>query len=174
MADADDPPRLVLIAALVTAIATVAAVLAIAVVHQRRQQPVAVAAVSAPHVDDPACRALLAGLPPMLGDYRRATVAQPAPAGAAAWAAVEREPVVLRCGLDRPADFTVGSPIQVVNQVQWFAVRSDDRATWYAVDRPVYVALTLPPGSGPAPIQQLSDLIADTMPTVPIDPAPVG
>ena len=40
------------------------------------------------------------------------------------------------------------------------------------VDRPVYVALTLPTRSGPTPIQALSDLIARTMPAVPIDPNP--
>ncbi|HEU4362121.1 MAG TPA: DUF3515 domain-containing protein [Mycobacterium sp.] len=177
MADADDPPRVALIAALVTAIATAGAVLAIAVAHQRPRQPVAIAAVAAPHAADPACRALLAALPQRLGDYQRATVAPPAPDGAAGWTQEggdAGEPVVLRCGLDRPTDFTVGSPIQVVDAVQWFAVRSDDRSTWYTVDRPVYVALTLPPGSGPAPIQQLSGLIDATVPAVPINPGPAS
>lgn len=174
MADADDPPRVGLIAALVTAIAMAGAVLAIAVVHQRPRQPVTIAAVPAPHAADPACRSLLAALPQRLGDYQRVTVAPPAPDGVAAWAAAAGEPVVLRCGLDQPTDFTVGSPIQVVDQVQWFAVRSDDRVTWYTVDRPVSVALTLPPGPGPAPIQQLSDLIDATVPAVPIIPAPAG
>lgn len=179
MADADEPPRVALIAALVTAIATAGVVLTIAVVHQRRPQPVGpvgVAAVPAPHVGDPACAALLAVLPARLGDYQRAPLAQPAPAGTAAWVqegAAGGEPVVLRCGLDRPADFALGSPIQVVNRVQWFQVRSDEHSSWYAVDRPVYVALTLPPGSGPAAIQQLSDLIETTVPAVPISPGPV-
>lgn len=114
-------------------------------------------------------RALLEALPQRLGDYQRAAVVQPAPAGTAAWRAHD-EPIVLRCGLDRPVDFVVGSPIQAVNRVQWFEVRQDDRSTWYTVDRPVYVALTLPPGSGPTPIQQLSDVIDHTMPAVPINP----
>ena len=53
-------------------------------------------------------------------------IVQPAPAGTAAWrAASDSEPVVLRCGLDRPADFVVGSPIQQVDRVQWFEVRQD-------------------------------------------------
>ena len=100
---------------------------------------------------------------------------QPAPAGTAAWqTAVDGEPVVLRCGLDRPADFVVGSPIQLVDRVQWFEVSQDGRSTWYSVDRPVYVALTLPSGSGPTPIQQLSELIDHTMPAVPISPSPSG
>jgi len=36
------------------------------------------------------------------------------------------------------------------------------------------VALTLPPGSGPTPIQQLSELIDRTMPARPISPSPPG
>jgi hypothetical protein len=53
-------------------------------------------------------------------------------------------------------------------------VHQDNRSTWYTVDRPVYVALTLPPGSGPTPIQQLSELIDYTMQAVPISPSPAG
>jgi hypothetical protein len=77
--------------------------------------------------------------------------------------------------LARPADFVVGSPIQIVNAVQWFQVADQGpagagRATWFTVDRPVYVALTLPNGSGPTPIQQLSDVIGKTLAAVPIQP----
>jgi hypothetical protein len=175
MDESDGPPRVVLIAALLVAVAALGAVLAIAVTRRTPQQPVAIDAVPAPHATGPACTALLDALPLRLGDYQRVPVAQPAPEAAAAWRADGGgEPVVLRCGLDRPAGFVVGSPIQIVDDVQWFAVRADDGATWYAVDRPVYVALTLPPGSGPTPVQQLSDLIDDTVAAVPINPAPPG
>lgn len=171
-AGSDGPPRAVLIAALVLAVGAIGVVLGIAATRHQRLQPVAIAAVPAPQAQDPACRALLQALPQRLGDYRRAPAAPPVPDGAAAWrAGNDDEPVVLRCGLDRPADFVMGSPIQVVDQVQWFAARQDDVSTWYAVDRPVYLALTLPPGSGPTPIQQMSELIDRTMPAVPIRPA---
>ncbi|MGH3564358.1 MAG: DUF3515 domain-containing protein, partial [Mycobacterium sp.] len=137
------------------------------------QQPVDVAAAAAPHAGDPACKALLEALPQQLGGYQRAPLIQPAPDGAAAWRAhQDGESVVLRCGLDRPTEFVVGSSLQVIDSVQWFQVHTDDQSTWYTVDRPIYVALTLPPGSGPTPIQQLSDLIDRSMPTVPINPAP--
>ena len=77
----------------------------------------------APAADSAECRALLAALPEQLGDYRRAPAAEPAPAGAAAWqAAPTARPVILRCGLDRPAEFVVGAPVQVVDAVQWFEV----------------------------------------------------
>ncbi|MGA8547171.1 MAG: DUF3515 domain-containing protein [Mycobacterium sp.] len=175
MDNSEGPPRTVLIAALVLAVGAIGVVLAIAVTHHPPLQPVAIATVPAPHAQDPPCRTLLAALPQRLGDYQRASIVQPVPAGTAGWrAASASEPVVLRCGLDRPTDFVVGSPIQLVDRVQWFEVRQDDRATWYTVDRPVYVALTLPPGSGPTPIQQLSELIGRTIPAVPISPSPAG
>jgi hypothetical protein len=137
--------------------------------------------VPAPEADSAECRTLVDALPEQLGDYRRAPAAQPAPPGAAAWAA-EGEPVILRCGLDRPAEFVVGSPIQVVDAVKWFRVgeagaggdqpAGQGHSTWFAVDRPVYVALTLPQGSGPTPIQEISAAIAKSLPTKSIDPAP--
>ena len=179
--DSDGPPRALIIAALAIAVGAVGVVLAIAATRHAPPQPVAIVAVPAPQAQSPPCRSLLQALPGHLGDYRRAPAAQPSPAGAAAWrAASDDEPVVLRCGLDRPASFVVGAPIQVVDRVQWFEESGPgsggeaSRITWYTVDRPVYVALTLPPGSGPTPIQQLSGLIDRTMPVVPIRPAPVG
>ena len=175
----DGPPRGVLIAAIAVAAAAVVAVLTIAVVSQPppQQQPVAVAAVPAPKADSPPCRALLAALPDQLGDYTRSPTAAPTPPGALAWQARPGdEPVILRCGLDRPAEFVVGAPIQLIDGVQWFQVSdpgiaSAGNTTWFTVDRPVYIALTLPPGSGPTPIQVVSDVVSATLPATPIDPA---
>jgi len=172
MAESDGPPRAALIAALVLAIGAVVVILAIAATRHHTA-PVVVGAVPAPHAHDAGCQKLVDALPPRLGDYSRATLVQPAPVGAAAWQpAGDGDPVVLRCGLDRPADFVVGSPIQQVDRVQWFQVSQDQRSTWYAVDRPVFLALTFPPGSGPTPIQQLSELIDRTMPARPVAPSP--
>ena len=175
--DADSgPSRAVIIAAVAVGVVAIGVILAVAVTRQPPAGPVAVPAVAAPRSGDPACRALADALPQRLGDYRRAPVAQPAPQGSAAWRSEsDGEPVLLLCGLDRPADFVVGSPIQVVDRVQWFETRSQPQAgatTWYTVDRPVYVALTLPAGSGPTPIQELSEVVDRTMAAVPIDPGP--
>ena len=175
----DGPPRSLLIAAIAVGAVAIIAVLAIAAIRQSppQQQPVPIASVPAPRAESPECRALMAALPEQLGDYRRVPAADPAPAGAAAWqAAQDAEPVILRCGLDRPAEFVVGVPIQVVDAVQWFEVTDpgigQGRNTWFAVDRPVYIALTLPGGSGPTPIQEISEVIARTLAGEPIDPAP--
>jgi hypothetical protein len=172
----DGPPRGVLIAAIIVAIAAAVAVLAIAAIRQSapRNEPVRIAPVPAPEADSPECEALLAALPDQLGDYRRAELADPAPAGTAAWQARgDAEPVILRCGLDRPAEFVVGAPLQVVDAVQWFEVTDAGRSTWFAVDRPVYIALTLPSGSGPTPIQQISAAVAKSLPATPIAPGPL-
>ena len=88
-------------------------------------------------------------------------LAEPAPVGAAAWQAdPDAEPVILRCGLERPVDFVAGTPLQVVDDVDWFRIGDEGRSTWITVDRPVYVALTLPDGSGPTPIQLISTAVA--------------
>ena len=171
----DGPPRSLLIAAIAVAVAAIVAVLVVAVVRQlpEQLQPIPLPAVPAPQADGPECRALMKALPDRLGDYRLAPAAEPAPQGAAAWqAAPDAEPVILRCGLERPAEFVVGAPLQVVDAVQWFEVTDQDRSTWFAVDRPVYIALTLPAESGPTPIQEVSEVIAQTMSARPLDPAP--
>ena len=182
----DGPPRALLIAAIVVAAGAIIGILVFAGLRAGPpgQRPVAIATVPAPKADTAECRALFDALPQQLGDYRRAAAADPAPAGAAAWqATADGEPVILRCGLDRPAGFVVGSPIQVVDAVQWFGVgeagagsdpADKGASTWFAVDRAVYVALTLPQGSGPTPIQAISEVIAKSLPAKQIDPAPVS
>lgn len=173
----DGPPRALLIAAVAVAVGAIVAVLAIAVLRQSspQEKPVPIATVPAPQAESRECGALMAALPEQLGDYRRAPAADPAPQAAAAWrAAAEAEPVILRCGLDRPAEFVVGAPIQVVEPVAWFELTDAGRSTWFAVDRPVYIALTLPSGSGPTPIQEISAAISQAMPARPIDPAMPG
>jgi Protein of unknown function (DUF3515) len=160
----------------VVAVGAIVAILVVAALRQSSPEvrPEAIVAAPAPKADSAECRALTDTLPDELGDFRRVPAAEPAPEGAAAWRATEDgEPIILRCGVDRPVEFVVGSPLQVVDAVQWFRVVDEERSTWFVVDRPVYVALTLPPGSGPTPIQEISRAIANALPAKEIDPAPV-
>jgi hypothetical protein len=173
----DGPPRGLLIAAVAVAVAVVIVILSIAAIRQGSPtvEPVPIAGAPAPAAQGPECAAVLASLPDQLGDYRRAPTVEPTPAGTAAWRAESvDDPVILRCGLDRPTDFVVGAPLQVVNEVQWLRTQDEEGAslTWWAVDRPVYVALTLPADAGPTPIQVISDVLAKSMPATPLDPAP--
>ena len=171
----DGPPRALIITAIAIAVIALGAILAIAATRRTPAAPVAIAAVPAPGAQSTQCQALLNTLPDSLGGLERAATAQPTPVGTAAWRG-DGDPVILRCGLGRPAEFVVGAPIQVVNDVQWFRIddAAIERSTWVSVDRPVYVALTLPAGYGPAPIQDMSGLIARTMGATPIRPGPPG
>lgn len=177
-AETDGPPRAAMIAAVVIAALAVVGLLVVAAVRQTPEAPrvVAVASAPAPAADGAPCRALADALPDALGDYRRAPLADPAPAGAAAWRADGQpegyDTVVLRCGIDRPLDFVAGAPVQMVDQVAWFRIADAGSSTWIAVDRPAYVALTLPDGSGPTPIQDVSAAIAKAMPAVTPQPGP--
>lgn len=140
-------------------------------------EPVGLAPVDAPAAGSPECGTLLADLPENLGDYTRAELSAPAPESAAAWRPVDGEPIVLRCGLPRPPEFDQAAALSVVDGVQWFEVsgapQGIDASTWYAVDRGVYVALTVPNGSGPTPLQDASAAISRALPQQPLDPAPV-
>ncbi len=138
--------------------------------------PVALGTVPAPAATSAECTALIDAVPDRLGDFERAELVDPAPDGAAAWQSVDAQEIVLRCGLDRPAEFDAASALQVVNGVQWFEVPGDegfDASTWFAVDRGVYVALTVPHGLGPTPLQDASDALAGALEAKPIDPAPL-
>jgi hypothetical protein len=169
----DDPPRALLIVAVGVAVAAAAAVLVIAALRSKpQQQALVIPAVPAPQADSPECATLLATLPQRLGDYQRTTPTAPVPPATAAWRSGDTEPILLRCGIAQPADFVVGAPIQIVNTVQWFRVveQGTGRSTWFVVDRPVNVALTLPQGTGATPLQEVSDLVAAKLPAVPIRP----
>ncbi|WP_206510858.1 DUF3515 domain-containing protein [Rhodococcus sp. BGS-1C] len=154
-------------------------VAAVTVIGESTRPPEALGPVDAPAADTADCSAVLAGLPDELGDYSRAELIEPAPVGVRAWAPDDAtaDAIVLRCGLPRPIGFDVASALQVINGVQWFEVSGADSgidaSTWYTVDRPVYVALTVPGGSGPTPLQDASDAISASLPQTPLDPAPL-
>jgi hypothetical protein len=132
--------------------------------------PLLLVPVDAPQAGSAACAALTHGLPATLSNgttpLRRRQLADPAPPASAAWGG---DPVVLRCGIERPPELTQTSELLVIDGVQWLRVTADGAATWYAVDRgPSVVALTLPGNVGTGPIQDVSSAIAKTMPAKPV------
>lgn len=171
----DGPPRVIVLAAIAVAALGIVGVLVVAAVSRKAPppSPVAVVAIPAPAADSDNCRALAGALPDRMDDYQRAELASPAPPGAAAWRpASGGDAVILRCGIDRPLDFVAGTPVQMVNDVAWFRIADTGRTTWIAVDRPVYVALTLPDGSGSVPIQSITKAISNTLPARPVETGP--
>ncbi|HEX7658794.1 MAG TPA: DUF3515 domain-containing protein [Pseudonocardiaceae bacterium] len=136
--------------------------------------PVGLAPVAAPQANSPSCTALLTALPAALPNggttLPRRSLLAPAPRAAAAWGD-SANPVVLRCGIEQPPEFTATSEVLAVDGVSWFQVSSSGAATWYCVDRPVTVALTLPSVvGGTGPIQAISETISKALPAVPVHP----
>lgn len=162
-------------------VALIVVVLVIAVMSRQStgREPLALGSVPAPAASSQDCTTLLAALPDSLGDdYTKSELAQPAPPAAAAWQLPGGgDPIVLRCGLDRPLEFTKASALQVVNGVNWFEVRDQTSGvtsgTWYAVDRGTYIAVTMPAKAGPSPLQEISNAIGKALPAKPLDPGPV-
>ncbi|MEO6881641.1 MAG: DUF3515 domain-containing protein [Mycobacteriaceae bacterium] len=163
-------------------VALVVGVVVAAVFAQRTPAiaPVALASAPAPDSGSAACATLLSSLPDVLGDARRAALVSPVPAGTAAWRTDDEtaDPLILRCGTPRPAEFTAAAALIAVNGVKFLEIRGAKQgpsATSYVdVDRGVYITLTLPNGAGSGSVQQLAELIAAKLPAKPLDPEPVG
>ncbi|WUC08011.1 DUF3515 domain-containing protein [Nocardia sp. NBC_00565] len=172
------PPALIA-TAVALPVVLVVAVLVAAVLARRaptEREPLVLGPVPAPAATGPACTTLLPALPVDLGDYSKSTLVEPAPPATRAWQRADGgDPIVLRCGLERPLEFNRAAALQIVNGVQWFEARDPaaKASTWFAVDRETYLALTVPDGSGPTPLQGVSDTITANLPARAIDPGPL-
>jgi hypothetical protein len=112
------------------------------------------------------CPRLLAAVPLTLADLPARPVDSSSPF-VAAWG----EPaVLLRCGVSRPRRFVVGVQTIVVNGVTWYPEPTGNRTVWTAVDRPVYVELSVPTGYASGPVAALSTEVARTLAASPIRP----
>jgi hypothetical protein len=110
---------------------------------------------------DATCPALMSALPLELAGERSRPVKSNSPF-AYAWG---DPPVVLICGVDRPAGFVATSGLIQIDEVLWYVDDSDpDTVVWTAVDRPVYVQLSIPSSLDSASATELSDIIAKVLP----------
>ena len=74
-------------------------------------------------------------------------------------------PVVLVCGVERPAGYVVGEPAIQINGVQWYVDTTDPETTvWTAIDRPVHVEVRVPSSVDSAPVTVLSTHLAAALP----------
>ena len=129
---------------------------------QREDLPVLPVEVPPPTPEaDAHCPALMQALPLDLLDEPSRLVDSDTPY-AAAWG---EPPVVLVCGVPQPAGLVPGEGLFTINGITWYVDQSDPEATvWTAVDRAVYVSVTLPPDVDSAPVTALSDVLATTLP----------
>ncbi|MBW0106743.1 DUF3515 domain-containing protein [Pseudonocardia sp. KRD291] len=141
--------------------------------------PIDVGPATDPSASSAACAGLLRLLPAALpsdGGSLEPRPVSPAVDGARAWAAAP-EPVVLRCGVPRPAELGPSSPLVLVNGVNWLplpdaagtAEAAGTRSSTYAVvDRGVYLTLSAPAEAGSGPLQAVSDAVAASLPPQPV------
>ncbi|MCK7661600.1 DUF3515 domain-containing protein [Corynebacterium antarcticum] len=139
-------------------------------------QPVSMSTIDSPDADSTECSRFLDALPGELSGHPRAELADPAPAGAAAWRSNSVSRITLRCGVSLPLQFTTLSDTTDVNGTDW--VRVDDATTgsslrtWFAVNRTPVVAVTADDRAlddGESPVEELSAALGTLDRT---DPAP--
>jgi hypothetical protein len=113
-----------------------------------------------------ACRALAGRLPATVWQLSARPV-RPAAVGTRAWG----EPaVVLRCGVPRPAGYSLTAKnLFGINGVTWYVRQLGDRAVFTAVDRSVYVEVSVPLRYAGAPVTALSTVVGQALPPVPLD-----
>ncbi|MDA3643433.1 DUF3515 domain-containing protein [Saccharopolyspora indica] len=140
----------------------------------RRTGPLALAPIPAPEAESPECAAVVGALPRELkvGDalVPRRALAQPAPPATIAWGDGDHDPITVRCGIDAPAELTPTAQLVDVSGVSWLEINQGGDTSYLAVDRPVYVALSVPGGTGTGPLQDLSAILGEKLPKQPVFP----
>ncbi|CAB0549746.1 hypothetical protein FRC0485_01053 [Corynebacterium diphtheriae] len=137
-----------IVVALVLSIVLVVGVLVGAklVYDKAAHQPVAMSDVGSPLGDSAQCHDFLEALPEHVLGHKRAQIADPAPAGAAAWQSDSTRRVTIRCGVDAPLQFTALSERIDAANAEWMevgdATPGSTLRTWYSVDRFPIVAVT--------------------------------
>ena len=135
-------------------------------------EPVAVSAVASNPATVEPCAQVLSKLPVQLeGLSPRIVHAEQS----VAWG----DPaVVLRCGVDRPANLAAGStdPTLLVDAVNWLVTGGTTATKYTVIDRSVYIEVSVPSTSAQPPLGPLSDAVAKALPTAVcyIDSPPAG
>jgi hypothetical protein len=119
-----------------------------------------------PAVIEP-CAQVLSALPVQLDGLNPRKVA-PAPDSGAPVVAWGDPAIVLQCGVTRPKELTEGSSALVVavNNVNWLPVTASNSTTFIAIDRAVYIAVTVPKSYAQPPLATLSTAIAGVLPQI--------
>ncbi|WP_245560504.1 MULTISPECIES: DUF3515 domain-containing protein [Nocardia] len=118
------PPALIATTVALPVMLIVAVLVAAVLTRQApiEREPLALGPVPAPAATGPECTTLLPAMPAELGEYTKSTLVEPVPPATRAWQRNNGgDPIVLRCGLDRPLEFDHASALQIINDVQWCA-----------------------------------------------------
>ncbi len=111
-----------------------------------------------------ACSDLIDALPDALEEGARRAVEPDSP-----YAAAYGDPaIVLRCGVERPAEFRPTSELVTINDVDWLPVERSGGVAFYAPGRVAWVRVDVPSAYTPGTfaLTELSDVVVD------LDPVP--
>jgi Protein of unknown function (DUF3515) len=124
------------------------------------------AATPSPAVVEP-CAQVLSQLPVQL-DGLDPRNTQPSPDTGAAAVSWGDPPIVLLCGVARPKELTEGSAALVigVGAVNWLPITGSSATVFIAIDRAVYIQVTVPKAYAQPPLATLSTSIAAALPAV--------
>jgi hypothetical protein len=119
------------------------------------------------------CATLIGALPvPLTGLGSRAVHTTPDSPFVVAWG---EPPIVLSCGVNRPAGLVPGAAdyVQLVNGVPfWVDHNPDGSISWTAIDRAPYIKIDVPAVYAGGPISPIADAIGASLPAVcKVDPA---
>jgi len=120
--------------------------------------PIAVSAPPANAAAESPCAQVLSALPITLGQLApRVVHAEPDSPNVVAWG----DPaVVLRCGVSRPAGFDPVAQVYLLGGVYWLPVKQKNATVWTAIDRAVYVEVTVPAKQAFQPLPLLGAAVA--------------
>lgn len=147
------------------------------VFRQAASEPIAMSTLDNPDASSPECAKFLESVPDKLLGHDRATIAEPAPPGAAAWKSSSLEQVTLRCGVDIPLQYTDLAMLDDVQDTSWLTVvdatPGSSLRTFYALNRDKVIAVT----SDAAGLQQktvtdISEQLAKALDTLPLTKQP--
>ena len=96
----------------------------------------------------PNCAAVLAAAPTYVDGAKRRAIS-PTTAAAAAWG---RTPIVLHCGVDRPAALTSTSTLMTINGVDWFAEQLSKGYRFTTFKRTPRLQVDVPSAYHPEPL----------------------
>ena len=108
------------------------------------------------------CRSLVAGLPRSVEDAVRRDVDSAVRTTAAAWG---DPPIVLRCGVELPADYRPDAQVSEVDGVAWFPSEGEGGTFFATVGRSAVVEVAVPDDYAPAAVLvALADAVAGNVP----------
>ena len=134
--------------------------------------PVAISPIKSDFADSPQCSGAVDALPSDFMGHPQAEVAEPVPAGVAAWASTSTDEVTLRCGVDLPLQYTSYSQPQDIDGSRWLEVSDmtpgSTLTTWYNTDHFPTLAVTTFDDARPSGLDSALDKLDSRSPS----PAP--